>query len=282
MKKQILQKMITWLRLCIAGLVLVILSLFLFSFEMKKLQAEFLKQLGINQEMADRKITNSLLGGYLDYYEIRNLHKILVNDRAGIVRDIATHAKQYANSEGFKKEYAALKQNNKPAPANKVETPEEMRASMIKMAKEFIRTSEEGVKTAAPGMKKVFEDLVEVGKKNLKEAGDPNNKTIRSYTQNFGTMKKMMQEGYDRQINEWEAKYPADHLQYIRVRLQSFLEATDNIDFSAQLFEKNGKKYFVNQQYERKDNRWKMVFRAGKDAVEAGRTFAKQWIAEIR
>jgi hypothetical protein len=282
MKKQALQSMINWLRVCIAGLVLVILSLFLFSFEMKKIQGDFLKQLGINQEVANSKITNSLLGGYLDYYGIRNLHKILVNDRAAIVKDIATHAKQYANSEGFKKEYAALKQSNKPSALQKIETAEEMRASMIKMAKDFVRSSEEGLRTASPDMKKIFEGMLETGKKNLKEAEDPNNKNIRAYAKNFEMMKKAMQEGYDREIKLWEEKYPADHLQYIRGRLESFLEATEDIDFSAQLFEKKGMKYFSNPQYERKDNRWKMAFRAGKDAVEAGRAFAKQWIAEIK
>ncbi|HMI80009.1 MAG TPA: hypothetical protein VK484_14515 [Ferruginibacter sp.] len=282
MKKQRLQKMITWLRLCIAGLVMVILSLFLFSFEMKKLHGDFLKQLGINQEMANSKITNSLLGGYLDYYDIRNLHRILVNDRAAIVKDIAAHAKEYVNSEGFKKEYMALKLSNKPSAGQKVETPEEMRASMIKMAKEFVRTSEEGVKNASPEMKKMFEGLVETAKKNLKEAEDPNNKNIKFYTQNYESMKKNMQAGYDMAIKRWEAKYPADHLQYIKVRLQSFLDATADVDFSARLFEKKGIKYFVDPQYERKDNRWKMAFRAGKDAVEAGRAFAKQWLAEIK
>ena len=282
MKKQLLRRMITWLRLCIAGLILVILSLFLFSFEMKKLSGDFLKQLGLSQAEADSKITNSLLGGSLDYYGIRNLKNILVNDRAEVVKDIATHAKQYVNSEAFKKEYNRLRENNKPAPPQKTDTPEEMRASMIKMAKEFVKNTEDGIKTATPDMKKVFEQMLETAKKNLKDAEDPNNKNIKNYAQNYEAIKKMYQQSYDNSIKEWENNYPANHLLYIRVKLQAYLEATNDIDFSAQLFEKNGKKYFVNPLYERKGYRWKMAFRAGKEAVETGRSFATQWISEIK
>lgn len=274
--------MIVMLRLCIAAFILIVLSLFLFSFTAEKMKEDFLKQLGISQQEANSKITGSLLSGSLDYYGISNLKNIIVDNRAAVVKDIAAYAKQYTNTAAFKKEYAALRENNKPAPAQKVETPEEMRASMIKMAKEFVQSSEESLKKAGPELKKIFEQSLEAAKKNLKDAEDPNNKSLKAYGQNYESMKNMMQQSYDNSIKNWESKYPADHLQYVKVKLQSFLDATADIDFTAQLTEKNRKKYFVNPVYERKGNRWKLAFRAGKDAVEAGRAFATQWIAEIR
>jgi hypothetical protein len=91
-----------------------------------------------------------------------------------------------------------------------------------------------------------------------------------------------MQQSYENSIKDWEARYPANHLLFIKVKLQAFLDATSDIDFNAQLKEKGGIKYFVNPDHERKENRWKMAFRAGKEAVEAGRAFAEQWIAEIQ
>lgn len=282
MRKQVLNRMIDRLRICIAALILVILSLFLFSFSVEKRMGDFLKQLGISQAEADSKIASSLLGGSLDHYGIRNLKKILANDRAAIVKDLAGYAKQYAGSEAFKKEYAALKERNKPAPAQKVETPEEMRASMIKAAKEYVANSEEALKKATPQMQEILKQMLEAAKKNLKDAEDPNNKTIRYYTKNYEEMKKMMQQSYDNSIKDWEAKYPANHLLYIKVKLKDFLDATEGVDFNAQLVEKNGKKYFVNPEYERKGSRWKMVFRAGRDAVETARAFASQWMSEIK
>jgi hypothetical protein len=282
MEKKLLNKMITWLRLCIAGLIMVIISLFLFSFTMEKLTGDFLKQLGINQQEANSKITGSLLSGSLDHYGIRNLKNIVFSDRAGVVKDIAGYAKQYANSAAFKKEYAALRESNKPAPAKKVETPEEMRASMIKMANEFVQTAEETLKKTGPDMKKIFEQNLEAAKKNLKDVRDPANRTIKMYEKNYEALKTLMQQSYENSIKDWEARYPANHLLFIKVKLQAFLDATSDIDFNAQLKEKGGIKYFVNPDHERKENRWKMAFRAGKEAVEAGRAFAEQWIAEIQ
>ncbi|HRI25569.1 MAG TPA: hypothetical protein PLZ45_12900 [Ferruginibacter sp.] len=279
MRKRLLNKMITRLRLCIAGLILVIISLFLFSFTIQKMKEDFLKQLGLTQSAADHKIAGSLLSGSLDYYGVR---KVLMNDRATVVKDLAAYAKQYAASDAFKKEYAALKESNKPAPPQKIDTPEEMRANMIKMAKEFVANSEEGLKKATPQTKALLEQMLEQAKKNLKDAEDPNNKTIKAWAQNYEMLKKMTQEGWERSMKEWEAAYPANHLLYIRVKLQNFLEATEGIDYDAQLYEKNNKKYFVKAEYERKSSRWKMAYRAGKDAVETARAFASQWISEIK
>ena len=282
MRKKLLNTMITRLRICIAAFILVILSLFLFSFTVQNLTGDFLKQLGISRAEADNKITSSLLGGSLNYYGISNLKNILLNDRAGVVKDIANYAKQYANSDAFKKEYAALKERNKPAPAQKIETAEEMRANMIKTAKEYVANSESALKNATPQTQKIFTEMLDAAKKNLKEAEDPNNKTIKMWAQNYEEMKKITQQSWENSMKEWEAKYPANHLLYVKVSLQAFLDATEGIDFGAALYDKNGKKYFVNENYERKDNRWKMAFRAGKDAVETARAFVRQWMSEIK
>ena len=281
MKKDIFHRMQAMLRFCVALFFLAILSLFLFSFKAEKQAADFLKQLGLSQEQANSKITGSLLAGSLDLYGIRNLHKILVNDRAAIVNDLAGYAKQYANSAAFKNEYTLLRENNKPAPAQKTETPEEMRASMIKSAKEYLKNAEDAYKKAGPDMKNITAQMLDAAKQNLKAAEDPANKSIIAYTRNYESLKKIMQQSNENMIKIWEENYPADHLQYIRVKLQSFMDATADIDFNAQLTEKNGIKYFVNPDYERKGNRWKLAFRAGKSAVETARAFAGKWISEI-
>ncbi len=282
MKKDIFNRMLATLRFCVAVFILVILSLFLFSFKAEKQAADFLKQLGLSQEQANQKISGGLLGGSLDLYGIRNLHKILVNDRAAIVSDLAGYAKQYANTAAFKKEYALLRENNKPAPVQKTETPEEMRASMIKAAKEYVKNAEDAYNKAGADMKKITAQMVDAAKQNLKAAEDPGNKSIIAYTRNYESLKKIMQQSNEQIVKNWEEKYPADHLQYIKVKLQAFMDATADIDFNAQLTEKNGIKYFVNPDYERKGDRWKLAFRAGKSAVEAGRAFAGQWLAEIK
>jgi hypothetical protein len=262
-------------------LILIIVGASLLSFKTEQLYGDFLKQLGITKQEADGKISNSFLAGGLDYYGIRNAKSIVTNDRAAVVKDIASYAKQYALSAEYVKQYIALKESNKPQPY-KIETPEEMRSNMIRQAKEAVQQTEESLKKAPAEMKAIFEKTLDAAKQNLKQIEDPNNESIKAYTENYAAAEKQMKESYENLLKQWEAKYPTNHLLYIKVRLQEFLNATKNIDFSAQLIEKNGVKYFVNPDYERKDNRWKAAFRAGKEAVEAARTFAEQWMNEIK
>jgi hypothetical protein len=92
----------------------------------------------------------------------------------------------------------------------------------------------------------------------------------------------MVKENYSRQIAGWEKKYPTNQLLYVKMRLQEFMDVTKDIDFGAELFTKNGKKYFVNPAYEGKGYYWKMAFRAGKEAVEPAREFVQKWIEEIK
>ena len=251
------------------------------SFKTARVYGDFLKQLGITKQDANERIAGGFLGGGLDTYGIKNLKNILTNDRAAIVKDLAVYAKQYASSAEYIKQYAELKEKNKPQPYP-VQTPEEMRTATIQQAKEAIVQMEESLKKAPSDMKSIFEKTLEAAKQNLKQAEDPNNKYIKAYTQNFPSMQKQMKELHERALADWEAKYPTNHLQYIKFRLQDFLDATDGIDFGAQLVERGGKKYFVNPAYESKGYNWKLAFRAGKDAVETARNFAKEWMNEIR
>lgn len=282
MKQPSLKILIVRLRICITVLLAVIVSLFLFSFTIRKMNDDFLKELGIQKTDADQKISNSILGGYLDAYGLKNAKNIALGNRASVAKDLLVYTKQYLGSAAFKKEYEVLKQNNKPESIKKPETPEEMRASMIKLAKQFVEQSEAYVKNATSDTKKIFEDNLASAKKNLKDAEDPNNKNIKAYTQNYAELVKSFEASNQARLKEWEAKYPSNQQLFVKVRLEQFLEETKDIDFAAQLTDKAGKKIFVNKDYERKGNRWKMAFRAGKEVVETARNFVQEWVNEIK
>lgn len=282
MNQRIIKQSILLLRICIAALVFALLSLFLLSFRINKISDEFFKQLGISKTEAETKITSSLLSGSLDYYGIRNIRQILVNDRAAIVKDIAGYAKQYVQSDAFKAAYLNLRNSNKPAPSQKLETPQELQDNLVANARDNVRKIELELAKADKDMKKIFEQLLTEAKQGVKEVEDPENDMIKAYAENYELMKEMAQQVNQEKLNAWELEYPVDHLQYAKKSLQQFLDATADVDFNAQLTDRNGKKVFVNPEYERKNDRWKLAFRAGKDAVEAGRAFAKQWMAEIK
>ena len=260
-----------------------ILSLFFLicSFSVQKFGDDFLKQLGITQQNADQKISNSILGGYIDSYGAKNAKNIALGNRKAVTLDLLDYIKKYVSSAAFVKEYSEMRERYKPVEET-LQTPEQMRADNIAAYKKSVAQTEENLKKADPSVKQIFEKALEDAKKALKDAEDPNNKYYVNYTKNYPQLEKNFKESHDRSIADWNAKYPKDQLQFVKKRLQEFLNTTNGIGFSAELTEKNGKKVFVNPDYERKDGRWKMAFRAGKEVVEPARNFVQKWIGEIK
>ena len=281
-----MKKRMSHIATCFRDLMMAIMviasGLFLISFSVRKAMfTDFLQQLGISKEIATEKITNSFLGSYVDYYGIKNLKNIATTDRAAIVKDLASYAKEYVKSEAFKKKYLEVKEQNKPAEQQKLLTPEELKTQTIDNAKKFVETSEELVKKATTAdMKKIYEKNLEDAKQNLKAAQDPNNEQYKSYAEGYPTLVQYSKQARESSLKEWNEKYPDNVLLYIKPQLEDFLESTKDIDYSAQLTEKNGKKYFVNPAYEKKNGNWKKGFRAGKETTETARAFVQQWLSE--
>jgi hypothetical protein len=243
----------------------------------KKIADDFLKQLGISKTDANSKISNGLLDGYLDGYGIKNIKNIALGNRTAITKDLLVYTKQYANSAAFIKEYNAMREQKKPVMPI-IQTPEEMQQGLIDNGKKSIADLESKLKNADASMKAMYEKILITVRKQTQEAEDPNNRSIASYRKGYPGMVKDRDARHQQRIAEWETKYPANHLLFVKQRLLQFLDETKDIDFGAELFEKKGIKYFVNRDYERKSDRWKMAFRAGKEMVEPARTFVQQWI----
>lgn len=91
-----------------AGAFMLLLSasfLFLLSFKTAKLSDEIWKELGISRQDGNYGISTSFMQGYFYYYGAKNARNIAVGNRAAVVRELGAYAKEYVNSEAFKKEY---------------------------------------------------------------------------------------------------------------------------------------------------------------------------------
>jgi predicted double-glycine peptidase len=253
----------------------------LISFTLRSLGDDFLKQLGLTKPGAEERIRQGILGGSIDVYGIKNLKNIAAGNRAAVANDILAYTKKYAGSADFLKNYNELREYHKPK-FQKLQTPEEMRAEAVANQKKGIAQMEETIKKADAANKPIFEKVLIAAKEDLKKVEDPNSKHNAAYAKNYEQAVKQNQQNYDRQIADWEVKYPSNHLLYVKKRLQEFLNETADIDFEAELITKNGKKYFINRAYESKGNRWKLAFRAGKDVITTARTFAEKWVSEIK
>jgi hypothetical protein len=253
----------------------------LISFTLRSLSDDFLKQLGLTKPGAEEKIRQGILGGSIDVYGIKGLKNIATGNRVAVANDILTYTKKYVITADFLKNYNEMRDYYKPK-FQKLQTPEEMRAEAVANHKKGIAQIEETIKKSDAANKSIFEKVLITAKEDLKKVEDPNSKHNAAYAKNYEQGVKQNQQNYDRQIADWEAKYPSNHLLYVKKRLQEFLNETADIDFEAELITKNGKKYFVNRAYESKGNRWKMAFRAGKDVITTARTFVEKWASEIK
>ncbi len=280
MLKHLLRKR-SWHFSAASGMVACCLTVFfLYSFTSKQLAADFLQQLGITKATANEKIGNGFLGGSFDSYGIKNLKNIPAAARVPLAKEIAAYSKQYVQTAAYLKQYNELRNQHKPE-FKAIQTPEEMQKESVAQYKKSVAEMEQSLKAADASMKPIFEKVLADAKKQLKEAEDPNNKYIANYRKNYEAAVQQNKAGYDQQVARWEQEYPANHMQYVKKRLQNFLAETADVDFDAQTIEKNGKKYFTNRAYESKGSHWKMAYRAGREVVTTAREFVESWLKEI-
>jgi hypothetical protein len=281
MKKLISKKSISVFRGSLSGAVFVTVSILLLSFTVNKLTGDFLNQLGMSRPGADEKIAQCLLGGYVDTYGVRNVKNITLGNRTAVTNDLLVYIKQYSASTAFKKEYAVLKEKNKPR-LSAIQTPEAMRKENIEQMKKAATELEGYYKKADASLKPMFEKSLADGKKQLKDAEDPNNKMYLNYAKNYDQLVKDNEDRNKLMLKRWEENYPENQLLFIKKHLQNFLATTADIDFAAETISKNGKKIFVKPEYEHKEHYWKMAYRAGKEVVEPSRDFVTEWLEEIK
>ncbi|WP_295117100.1 hypothetical protein [uncultured Chitinophaga sp.] len=282
MKKNIISRLFTAVKiLCIA--VWALSCTMLVAFKADKLYADVWAQLGLSQSKATTNIKGSFLSGYLQFYGARNIKNIAAGDRQAVTKDLLVYTKQYVQGDEFRKEYDAYRSQQKPSAPAPPKTDEEVRTKYIKELKEGIANLEKGLQTMAdPEMKKTIGETLTMFKQNLKDAeankSDMLNMMIEGEKQTYDYRKK----DFDNAMEAWEKTFPASSNAYIKLRLQEMLDATEGVDFNAQLTEKYGHKVFVNKTYESKNPHWKMAFRAGKDVTTTVRGFAQEWIKELK
>jgi len=86
----------------------------------------------------------------------------------------------------------------------------------------------------------------------------------------------------ERRRLEREAAIPADPNTFVATRLRDFLALTEAIPWRARLAtNERGHRVFVDATLEQKPRDWKLCFRAGRPALDAARTFARRWLADL-
>jgi len=267
---------------CAVLLVLGTCATALVSYRTQRWYADLWSQLGITQQNGNEQIGRSFIHGSLYWYGARNIKKIAAGDRAGVAKELLAYTKKYVQSDAFIKEYKAVRTRSKPVQPEAPKTEAQIRNEQKETVKGTIEKLEKGMAKVQPEYKKMYEENLVAQRQQLKELDDPENKTIKILVRNEQQNHAYRMKEYEANMKAWEENYPENHMLLVKKRLQQVLDIIADVDFNAELTEKNGKKYFVNREYERKSNNWKMAFRAGKEVTETVRAFCEQWIKEIK
>jgi hypothetical protein len=165
------------------------------------------------------------------------------------------YIKNYCNSPQFKDKYEAYRQSKKPSIPQLSEEEKAYQREAIAQQEEMFTT----------------EVLELIPPEARAEA-------LRSMEDMKANVNGGLSSG---QIARWEEEVPADPNVSIKMGLRIFLEETKDVDYYATTFMKDSRKIFTDPLYEAKPGQWKACYRAGREVSEAGRNFAKEWLAEL-
>ncbi len=215
--------------------------------------------------------------------------KATTEARVALVQGALAWAKQYTESPEFAKRYATTRTQGEPRLSGRRTwtAEEELNKKQAffeqRIANEKKRLDEPPSPRQTPeqqqAARKWSEDLIKRTETELARYKDPVARA--EMRKPYEAEEKEVKEAHAR----WEENYPADYRVVVAKRLRDFLALSETVDFGAKLVPcKNSWQHhscFADPTYEKKSEEWKRLYRAGKPAVDAARTFATNWLSEI-
>jgi hypothetical protein len=237
-------------------------------------------QLGITEGRAREAVFDSFVSGAVSIAGKADVFtSASPQARVAIVNAALTIARAFTESAEFPKRYADHREANGPDPLPPATTADEV---LAKQRANF--------EAQVEGMRKQFGDVTPEQRETLEKGFD----TMRArFTEmEKGEVKIELDAALKEQrvaqvrahqaaMKELDAVYPADPRALVANRLRKFLDLSKDIDFTAQLVERDRKMRFADAALEARPAEWKMLFRAGKPAADAARAFAQKWLADL-
>jgi hypothetical protein len=238
-------------------------------------------QLGITEGRAREAVFDSFVSGAVSIAGKADVFTAASPQaRVAIVNAALTIARAFTESAEFPKRYADHREANGPDPLPPATTADEV---LAKQRANF--------EAQVEGMRKQFTEVTPAQRETLEQGFD----TMRArFTEmEKGDVKSELEAALKEQrvaqvraheaaMKELDAVYPADPRALVANRLRKFLDLSKDIDFTAQLVERDKKMRFANAALEGRPAEWKMLFRAGKPATDAARAFAQKWLADLK
>lgn len=242
---------------------------------------DILQTLGTNSTEAHESILTSFTSGTISLIGESSVFKTAPPEtRVMLVRGVIAAARVYTVTEDFSKRYAAFRDRHRPQREYTAQTSDEAIAESERLLEASITEMLQAAANATPDERRRLEERIAEMRHQMKEmAEDPAQKAMRDRM--VPQMARAYAAEHRLKLAEFEKLYPADPRQLIARRLRAFLALSATVDFDARLEVKNRKARFVDPALEGKPREWKLLFRAGKPAVDAAREAAEEWLEAI-
>lgn len=243
--------------------------------------SEALAKLGIDKASAGPNVLSSLTSGYIyDSAAAKAFKALPAPARAEVVRAGLDWVKAYVASAEFKIAYKQHRESQKPNPPEPVPSAEETLAKMKADMEKGIENMRQVQATADAATKKSMEDAIKQVRAQMEEL-DKNPQMKENLRLGAEMQRTSNKNDYEARLKSWNEDLPEDPGALIVKRIRQFLTTSADVDFSAELLRRGDRMVFAKEDYEQKSAYWKTCFRAGKEATEAARAFAKTWLAEL-
>lgn len=242
----------------------------------EKQMDDLFKLMGITKTEANILLRENLLYTSLNTPSVTKLKNIVAGKRPAMVQEIGNYMKDYFKKTEVSVAYKEYRESIMPGKQEGIDV-----KARIEEIKRDIKNTELDKKAASADMKKLYDETIIMLQKQLEILQNPKHPDYILYA-GINTLTADQQEEINKQRIEFSKRYPESLEQYLKLKLNEFLELTDDIDFDAKLIQQNGKWKFENPAYEAKDYNWKKCFRAGKETVETARNFTKDWLKELK
>ena len=244
-----------------------------------------LQQFKTDDASAKQSILYAVSGPSYYLPNVKVLKDMAIGDRAAIVQSVGNNVKEYLSSKEFIKNYNQLREDRKPTAPEAPKLSDQLKQEQKNNLLNAIAEAEKNKKQMGADQQAMFDDIINVYKQQLADIDDPEKTMYKPEMDDYIKQSYQMQiDEYNNKLAEWENEYPKDNPNpMIKKWLNNFLDKSADINFDAKLEkDKYGKMKFVDQQYEYKDSQWKLYYRAGKETVNAARTFAQNWVKELK
>jgi hypothetical protein len=244
-------------------------------------QSDIFTSLGTTRELGQNSLVASLTSGAVTLIGTRSVFTSASPEvRATLVRDVVAAARAFTGTADFTSRYARFREAQRPQREALPQTGDEALAAQQKQLEEVIRQAEKTAESLPPDAREKLAHNIAYTKQQLADLNaDPEHRA--SVDAAVKENARQADAEFARKDAEFEVEYPADPKRLIARRLRAFLEMSATVDFSAQLVEKEKRMRFVDPELEAKPREWKMLYRAGKPAVDTARAAAEEWLKAL-